>query len=212
MKSILRRTPKISTEKLTAQDFVNVLDIQDRILFTKDKLIFTYALIKSNDLSLMTPKEQKRLIDDVSRALGIQKKPFKLILLPRSIDITGMLEQLIELKNSTNDPIRLQLIRKEMDFISTFTEREQDTKENACYLVMWEEGQKQSNQNALLKRMDIAIAELQKSGVMVKTLDKPEITFMCILFTIPQYIHGYSEDDLSPSLPTLEDNNNETES
>jgi len=197
---------------LTAQDFVNVLDIQDRILFTKDKLIFTYALIKSNDLSLMTPKEQKRLIDDVSRALVIQKKPFKLILLPRSIDITGMLEQLIELKNSTNDPIRLQLIRKEMDFISTFTEREQDTKENACYLVMWEEGQKQSNQNALLKRMDIAIAELQKSGVMVKTLDKPEITFMCILFTIPQYIHGYSEDDLSPSLPTLEDNNNETES
>lgn len=123
-----------------------------------------------------------------------------------------MLEQLIELKNSTNDPIRLQLIRKEMDFISTFTEREQDTKENACYLVMWEEGQKQSNQNALLKRMDIAIAELQKSGVMVKTLDKPEITFMCILFTIPQYIHGYSEDDLSPSLPTLEDNNNEAES
>lgn len=74
MKSILRRAPKISPEKLTAQDFVNVLDIQDRILFTKDKQIFTYALIKSNDLSLMTPKEQKRLIDDVSRALVIQKK------------------------------------------------------------------------------------------------------------------------------------------
>ncbi len=211
MKSIIRKAPAISADKLTAQDFVNVQDIDGRILYTKDKFIFTYAQIKSNDPTLMTKKEEKRFINDACRALVPEKKPFKMILLPRSINISGMLDVLLSLQNSTNDPIRLQLIRREMNFISTFTEQDQDTKENACYLVMWE-AQKEVSEKDLLRRMDIAIEELQKNGIMAKPLEKPEITFMCILFSMPQYIHSFSEDDLAPTIPMLEENSDEKES
>lgn len=196
--------PVAAPEQKTAQDFINVVDVRGRILYSKDKNIFTYALIKSNDLTLMTKKEQKSLIEDVCRALMTEKKPFKLILMPRSVDISGMLDKLVQLRNGTSNPIRLQLIRKEMNFIGSFTESDSDIRENGCYLVMWEP-QRSGGEKELLKRMDIALVELQKYNVITKPLEKEDIAFMCSLFAKPQYIHDFSEDDLKPSITTLED-------
>lgn len=192
-----------SLNRRTAQDFINVTGVNGRILYTKDKNIFTYALLKSNDLSLMTKKEQKRFIDDICRALVTEKKPFKLLIMPRSIDISRMLDTLISLKNSTSNPIRLQLLRKEMDYISTFTGRDSDIRECACYLVMWEP-QRKGSEKELLKRMDIVITELQKINLQALPLDKKEIAFMCTLFAKPQYTHDFYEEDLESAVPMLE--------
>lgn len=198
-----RKRTAAEIQKATAQDFINVTNVEGRFLYTKDKNIFTYAMLKSNDLSLMTQKEQKRFIDDICMALVTEKKPFKLIIMPRSIDISGMLDNLMRLKNSTGNPIRLQLIRKEMDYIGSFAGRESDIRECACYLVMWE-AQKKSAEKELLKRMDKTLAELQKKGMVAQALEKAGIAFMCTLFAKPQYVHDFDEDDVEAAIPLIE--------
>lgn len=197
------RKEKELPEKLTAQDFVNVQSIEGRLLKTRDKMLFTYALIKSNDFSLMTEKEKSIFIENVCRILAVERKPFKLIIMPRSIDISGMLGMLLHLKSSTNDPIRLELIRKEMDFISSFTEG-QDIKESVCYLVMWD-NQAKNMEHELLRRMDVLMMELQKYNIVAQPLDQAGIAFMCNLFAYPQYAHGFDVEDLEFSIPRLKE-------
>lgn len=91
-----------------AQNFLNLEDISQGILYTGDKYLIGFLSLSGNDNSLLRDEEHQLLTDRMATAMGEEREPWQIISLPRVIDTEGMLETLGQLE--TDNPARRRLL------------------------------------------------------------------------------------------------------
>ncbi len=113
MKKLNLRKKKMSEQEekklfraMTANEFINVRDVRERLLYTKSGHVFAYIRIQPVALELLSEREKRNKIATFSSEFSNETTPYKLFAITRPIDVTGLLYNLSVLKGECTDAYR----------------------------------------------------------------------------------------------------------
>ena len=186
-----KKKPSILPEEKTAQDLINVEDIDKNMLFSNDGWIFGYMYVRANSDALFAEQEKEAYWNNVASALSTEKQIWQLMSIPRTVDISGMISYLYELKSQTKDDARLKLIDGEIAAMQEMIRL--GSKEPIILLKLWEKAEKKAD-ITLNKRLVNLKDELIKYSITASILSTQDIVFICK--TIADLSEYHSIDDI----------------
>jgi len=77
------KNDQINENQKTAQEFVNVKDIHDRFLYTRDGQIIAYIKIHPISIDLFSDSEKEQISKVLTAELSSVQKPFKFLAVSR---------------------------------------------------------------------------------------------------------------------------------
>ena len=96
----------------TAQQEINILDIKNNLIYTRDNLIIAILKINSLNMQLFSKKEFKNKIKDITSELSTETKEFKMTSIARPVDVGSLIDFLRNILNNSTDSIQKRLLRE----------------------------------------------------------------------------------------------------
>ena len=198
----LNMKPKKDQKKITANDFVNVRDIHDTILYTKDNYIFSYVKLFPISIDLLSASEKDLMINTLTAELSSETKPFQFFAISQTVDMSRLINSLYEVLNDTSNNTRRKLINNEINKIASFT-MSGDIVERQFFIIIWERLSDENTQ--ILKRRATELAyKFQSCSVNAEVLQQNGIYHLIKLFAHPQSGHlDITDDNYHPTIPFL---------
>ena len=97
----------------TAQAFINVKDIRDRFLYTRDGCVFLYIRLHSISIDLYSISEKNTLIRTLTAELSDIQRPFKFLAVSRPVDISPVIQEMTELLSEAGEKQK-ELLKQEI--------------------------------------------------------------------------------------------------
>lgn len=191
---------EVNPKEKTANDFVNVQDIKNSILYTKDGYVFAYIRVSPIALELISDEEKKIIIKNLTVELSTEQKSFKFFAISRPVNISALVDDLTDSYLVAETPQQKDLLKNSIDTINGFA-MSGDVIERQFYFILWEKYYDGVHDDLLHRASEFCtkLATVQKD---VAILNDSEIVQLCNLFANPSY--SYLEDgNVMPSLPTL---------
>lgn len=191
---------KVNPREKTANEFVNVQDIKNSILYTKDGYVFAYIRVPPIALELISDAEKKVIIKNLTVELSTEQKPFKFFAISRPVNISALVDDLTDSYLIAETPQQKELLKNSIDTVNGFA-MSGDVIERQFYFILWEKYYDGVHDDLLHRASEfcIKLATVQKD---VAILNDSEIVQLCNLFANPSY--SYLEDgNVMPSLSTL---------
>lgn len=163
----------------TAQDFVNIVDIKDGFLYTKDDFIMSYFRIQPISIELLSEREKESLCNTLTAELASINIPFKFLAISRPVDISGLLEEYTEILHNTKDHIQKALLRKEIYEMNDYA-LSGEVVERQFYIVLWQRYH-EDVENDLLKITKEFMKRFESAGIRCELLRDGEIVGLCNL-------------------------------
>ena len=79
---------------ITANEFVNVRDINGKFLYTRDNMVLAYLRIMPISIDLFSKTEKKQIVRQLTANLSSADYPFQLIAVSRPVDISPLMSEL----------------------------------------------------------------------------------------------------------------------
>lgn len=205
--------PELSIGELTAQQFVNVKNIQNRFLFDKNGMVYMYIEITPLVKELLTEKEQMLAADTIKEYLKEEHEPFTLFKLQKSVDVSRINNRLFDLKQTIGsgdiaDQRRKELISIDMDYLDKVA-TDNTTVSSVFYIKIWDS---QKEIERLSKRAKNLANKYTLAGMPAHVLEQREIIAMCSLFTNPATANvddnTYKDMYLSGIIPKMKGSEN----
>lgn len=173
------RKQKIPEHILTAQEFINVEDIEDGLLYSLDGHLFGYLSIRARDGKLLSEQERVAGASALAAALGGENYPWQLLSVPRTLDNHGMIDHLVELRKIAREEARLKLINGEITALQTLAR--EGIKEPMIVLKTWLKASKGADQE--LKKRLLGLRNLLiDRGISCELMTSQEVTYLCKVF------------------------------
>lgn len=187
-------------KKETAQSFVNVMDIRDKFLYTRDGKIASYIQINPIDINLLSKREKQTLARTLTAELTSERKSFKFIAVSRPVDISPLLTEYQNIISNTNNQKQKELLRHEMYSISNFA-LSGEVVERQFYIMIWEDYEEGIERDILKRAMEFA-SKLESSNIKCNILTQNKIVRLCNLINNPAYTN-IEDTSFEPSIPFL---------
>ena len=105
----------------TAQELVNVKEIDDMFLYTKDNYIITYIKVQPISIELMTDEELHDLAVNLTEGFSSERRAFKFLAISKPVDIAPLISKYSDLLSVSQDQIQKKLLRSEVRVITDFS-------------------------------------------------------------------------------------------
>lgn len=198
----MKKKNKIDNKKETAQDFVNVKDIKDKFLYTRDEKIISYIQINAIDINLLSKREKQTLARTLTAELTSERKTFKFIAVSRPVDISPLLTEYQNIISNTTNQKQKELLRHEMYSISNFA-LSGEVVERQFYIMLWEDYEEGIERDILKRAMEFA-SKLESSSIKCNILTENKIVRLCNLINNPAYTN-IEDTSFEPTIPFLKD-------
>lgn len=186
--------------KKTAQDFVNVTDTIDKSLYTRDGKVMTYIKITPIDPGLLSKREKRSITRTLTAELSSERKPFKLLAIPRPADVSSLIADYQNVFSNTTNQKQKEILREEMNFLNDFAlSGEED--ERQFYIILWEDYE-EGIERELLKRTMELCSKFESSGIKCNILNENKIARLCNLVNNPAYTN-IEDSSFKASMPFL---------
>lgn len=196
----MKKKEKIDNKKQTAQEFVNVIYIKDKFLYTRDGNIITYIQINPIDINLLSKREKQNLARTLTAELTSERKSFKFIAVSRPVDISPLLTEYQNIISNTNNQKQKELLRHEMYSISNFA-LSGEVVERQFYIMLWEEYEEGIERDILKRSMEF-VSKFEGSNIKCSILSENKIVRLCNLINNPAYTN-IEDTSFEPSIPFL---------
>lgn len=183
----------------TAQQFVNVQDIQGHFLYTLDGWVLSYLRLFPISLDLLSLAEKRLLIRKLTAELSSIRFPFKFLAVSRPVDISPLITDLSSLLPSA-DATQKELLRQELLEMNTLS-LSGEVVERQFYLTIWQR-QEQGGERDLLDKAKRLVQHFEDAGVQAQLLKQQEIVRLCNLVNNPAYSH-LDQDGPEEAIPFL---------
>ncbi|MET0017997.1 ATP-binding protein [Oscillibacter sp.] len=185
---------------LTAQEFLNVEDIADGILYSRDGYLFGYLSVRAGDNQLLSNEERIALAQNLTSAVSTgNNEPFQILSIPRTVDTMNMIEYMAEKRRETHEDAKLRLINGEISALQEMAR--EGTKEPMIAIKCWEKASRGSD-TILKKRLKELRAKLIEYQVSVELMTDQEITYLCKVFA-DLTTYQDSSDEIYEDIPLL---------
>ncbi len=189
-------------KKGTAQDFVNVEDIKDKFLYTRDGKILIYIEVSPIDINLLSEREKRSQSRTLTAELTSENKPYKFIAVSRPVDISPLLIEYQNILSDTLDIKQKELLRHEMLSISNFA-LSGEVVERQFYFILWEDYQEGIEMDILKRAMDF-VSKFESAGLNASILNQNKIVRLCNLINNPAYTN-IEDTSFEPTISFLKD-------
>ena len=195
-----KKADEISPREKSANEFVNVKDIKDSVLYTKDGYVFSYIRVPPIALELISEAEKAVIIKNLSIELSTEQKPFIFFDISRPVNLSELVDDLSDSYMVAQTPQQKELLKNSIDTINGFA-MSGDVIERQFYFILWEKYYDGAHDDLLHRASEfcIKLTTVQKD---VKILTDNEIVQLCNLFANPSCSH-FEDGNVMPSLPIL---------
>jgi hypothetical protein len=190
----------INKEQKTANDFVNVKDIKDRFLYTRDGQIIMYVKINPISIDLLSEREKKQLCKTLTAELSSEQKPFKFLAVSRPVDISPLINEYTQIISSTSDQKQKDLLRNEMLVMSNYA-LSGDVVERQFYIVLWEKHE-DGIERDMTRRCYEFVSKFESGNIRCEILKEQDIVRLCNLVNNPAYAN-IEDTEFEATIPIL---------
>lgn len=183
----------------TAQQFINVRDVKDKYLYTKDGLTMIFLRVHSISIDLYSKSEKNSLIKLLTAELSDIQYPFKFMAVSRPVDISPLISDMQGMLKTAGDK-RKELLRQEILQMSSYA-LSGDIVERQFYISLWEKSE-DGTEKDLLKRASLLAEKFTTNGIGCDVLGEKEIVRLLNLVNNPSYTH-LEDTETSASIPTI---------
>ncbi|MBF4692274.1 hypothetical protein [Fusibacter ferrireducens] len=183
----------ISQNQKTAQEFVNVKDIRESFLYTRDGQIIAYIKIHPISIDLFSDSEKEQISKILTAELSSVQKPFKFLAVSRPVDITPLVNEYQNLLSETTDQKQKELLRYEIMEISNFA-TSGEVIERQFYIMLWNK-YREGIEPDLLKECRDFIQKFESTNIHCDIIKEQEIVRLCNLVNNPAvtFYEDYTE-------------------
>ncbi|ERI90663.1 hypothetical protein HMPREF1982_03701 [Clostridiales bacterium oral taxon 876 str. F0540] len=190
----------IDKEQKTANDFVNVKDIKDRFLYTRDGQIIMYIKINPISIDLLSEREKKQLCKTLTAELSSEQKPFKFLAVSRPVDISPLINEYTQIISSTADQKQKDLLRNEMLVMSNYA-LSGDVVERQFYIMLWEKYE-DGIERDMTRRCYEFVSKFESGNIRCEILKEQDIVRLCNLVNNPAYAN-VEDTEFEATIPIL---------
>lgn len=166
-------------------EFLNIKNIKDNYLYTLDEQVISFIKVNPMNIELLSDKELESKMDLSSIEFSNEQYPYKIMVIPRAVDISDYIREQEELKDKLTDDICIEIINNRIISITEMIENK-NIIENEFYIMIFE-----SNKNKveieLNKRANNWINRLKNCGLKSELLEERDIILLIKSFTIPEF-------------------------
>ncbi|WP_317368775.1 hypothetical protein [uncultured Tyzzerella sp.] len=187
-------------DKETAQEFINIKDINDKYLYTNEGNIMMYLRVDSISIDLYSKSEKETLIKSLTAELSEIQYPFKFIAVSRPVDISPIISNMQEMIKFSNDSQK-ELLKKEIIEMNNFA-LSGDIVERQFYISLWDKYQEGIEKEIYRKAM-LLVEKFTINNIGCEILNQREIMRFINLINNPYYAH-LEDTDFTKDIPIIQ--------
>ncbi|EOR25267.1 MULTISPECIES: hypothetical protein [Clostridium] len=172
-------------EQKTANEFVNVKDIKERYLYTRDSHIIMYIKINPISIDLLSEREKKLLCKTLTAELSSEQKSYKFLAVSRPVDISPLINEYTGIISNSADQKQKDLLRNEMLVMSNYA-LSGEVVERQFYIMLWEKYE-EDIEREISKRCYEFKSKLESGNIQCEILKQQDIVRLCNLINNPAY-------------------------
>lgn len=184
----------------TTAKATNVKKIVNYFLYTLDGQIMAYLKVEPISVELFSKMEQKSLERKLTNELSIDRKPWKLLAVPRPLDLSNLVQAYQRRYTEVTNVELRRLIREEIIEMEKYNLDGSITTKN-FYVVFWDKDS-EAGRTRLKERVTNFYNGLYKCGLSVRLIEENEIIELCNLVNNPKFA-VFDHEDYSSTIPLL---------
>lgn len=201
MFNILDIFRKKKPKQLSCNEEINILDIRNNVIYTKDDNLIMALKIYSINMQLFSRRELNQKVKEITNELAGDLQELKFFSISRPVDVTGLIDSLRETLNDSDKQKQKNLLK-------------QNIKETVRLTITGDVVERQNFITISTKNTDIAEKELQKqamdlsnkfSNCLIKTeiLNEQELIQLCNSTLNINFAFKEDNDDVEERIPYL---------
>jgi hypothetical protein len=170
--------------KLYVQSWMPLVDIQDKYAIRRDGKLVGFLKVYPIDLSLMSEKEKRRIIQAFKEAINSEKDQFEIFTIPRPVDLETYLSELNGIVASTGNPMRRLILRDSIEFAVKMVSSGSCV-ERQYFIIATQDKGKRAEED-LLNRLNELSIKLRAANLRADICNDMDIMNVCALYATPQ--------------------------
>lgn len=201
MFNILNLFRKKKPKQISCNEEINILDIRNNVIYTKDNNLIMALKIYSINMQLFSRRELNQKVKEITNELAGDLQELKFFSISRPVDVTGLIDSLRETLNDSD-------IQKQKNLLK------QNIKETVRLTVTGDVVERQNFITISTKNTDIAEKELQKQamdlsnkfsncGIRTEILNEQELIQLCNSTLNINFAFKEDNEDIEDRIPYL---------
>lgn len=178
---------KVKNKKdISLNEFLNIADItEDNCIVTIDGFILMILNVKPQNFGLLSEKELVNKMNSMSVEFANERYSYKILVIPKIVDITETIKEQEELKQKVNNEIFRKIINNRINFLQNFIS-DKEIIENDFFLIIWEK-ESEKAKIELQKRANNWKNRLRNCELKSEILNREELIYLIKTFNLPNY-------------------------
>lgn len=172
--------------------FLNIKDIKGNYLYTLDEQVISFIKVNPMNIELLSDKELESKMDFASIEFSNEQFPYKIIVIPRAVDISDYIREQEELRNKLTSDVCIEIINNRIISTTEMIENK-NIIENEFYIMIFDTN-KDNIEIELNKRANNWISRLKNCGLKSEILEERDIILLVKSFTIPEFARTEGTD------------------
>lgn len=172
--------------------FLNIKDIKGNYLYTLDEQVISFIKVNPMNIELLSDKELESKMDFESIEFSNEQFPYKIIVIPRAVDISDYIREQEELRNKLTNDVCIEIINNRIISTTEMIENK-NIIENEFYIMIFD-ANKDNIEVELNKRANNWISRLKNCGLKSEILEERDIILLVKSFTIPEFARTEGTD------------------
>lgn len=173
-------------------EFLNIKNIKENYLYTLDEQVISFVKVNPMNIELLSDKELETKMDSSSIEFSNEQYPYKIIVVPRAVDISDYIREQEELRNKLTDDICIEIINNRIISTTEMIENK-NIIENEFYIMIYDSN-KDNIEIELNKRANNWVGRLKNCGLKSEILEERDIILLIKSFTIPEFARTEGTD------------------
>lgn len=173
-------------------EFLNIKDIKGNYLYTLDEQVISFIKVNPMNIELLSDKELETKMDFASIEFSNEQFPYKIIVIPRAVDISDYIREQEELRNKLTNDVCIEIINNRIISTTEMIENK-NIIENEFYIMIFD-ANKDNIEIELNKRANNWISRLKNCGLKSEILEERDIILLVKSFTIPEFARTEGTD------------------
>lgn len=179
----MKKKNKKQNKKITVNEYINVADIKNNMLYTKDNFIIGFIKIGTVSISTMSKTDVNILTKTLSSEFASFKDNLRMLKISKPVDISKIVNLYRNMyKNSTNLKQK-ELLREATLFLHKYSINGNEL-ENEYYFIVREN---LNNFSELEKKLTNITRKFQSGKIQANVCTTEEIARLCNLFANSSY-------------------------
>lgn len=173
-------------------EFLNIKDIKRNYLYTLDNQIVVFIKVNPINIELLSDGELERKMDSEAIEFSNEQYPYKIMVIPRAVDISEHIREQEQLKKTLDDDVCIEIINNRIIATMEIVENK-NIIENEFYIMLYD-NYRDNIEHELNKRVNSWINRLNNCELKCEVLEEREIILLMKSFTIPEFARTEGTD------------------